>query len=237
MKEIIDIIKTIELDLPSINPTIIYNEGWMTRLLVYQSVKEGLIIGQLDFSKIRNWTSEALIGSPFIRAPHSREGYTHADLVLGDFTIDYSDRGEVIVKDDAQIFGIIEAKMGSNLSQGTKYAANYNQASRNIACIAHSTINCNCEIFFAIAAPKGRIQHHLIHSQIKMENVLDQINSRYGMYDEKFKDENKLNEVIERAKTCKSFILSYEEWIDNLEPSGRKVFEDFYSKSLKYNRL
>lgn len=30
--------------------------------------------------------------------------------------------------------------MGSNLSQGTKYALEYNQASRNLACIASQTI-------------------------------------------------------------------------------------------------
>jgi hypothetical protein len=32
---------------PNVNPTEIFNEGWMTRLLVYQSIKEKLIIDGL----------------------------------------------------------------------------------------------------------------------------------------------------------------------------------------------
>jgi len=31
MKSIVDIIKTIDTENPGINPTVIYNEGWMTR--------------------------------------------------------------------------------------------------------------------------------------------------------------------------------------------------------------
>ena len=62
---ILDIIKTIETSQPCVNPTVIYNEGWMSRLLMHQSIIEGLTLGNVDFSSNSNWTSEALISSPF----------------------------------------------------------------------------------------------------------------------------------------------------------------------------
>ena len=39
---------------------------------------------------------------------------------------------EIDINKDAKFFGIIDAKEGSNLSQGTTHAKNYNQASTNL---------------------------------------------------------------------------------------------------------
>ena len=104
-----------------INPTIIYNEGWMIRLLVIESMIEKLKINKVDFGLLarKNWSSEALITSPFVETKENREGYTHADIILGDFSVNYNERGDVKLNDSPDVLGIIEAKMGSNLSQGT----------------------------------------------------------------------------------------------------------------------
>jgi hypothetical protein len=37
-------------------------------------------------------------------------------MALGDFSVDYIKRGEIIIDEDARNFGIIEAKMGSDLT-------------------------------------------------------------------------------------------------------------------------
>lgn len=87
---------------PRLNPTAIYNEGWMTRLLVYRSIEQKLVFNRIDFGNLKNWTSEGLISSPFIKAEHYREGYTHADMALGDFSIKYEERGEITVEKDAR---------------------------------------------------------------------------------------------------------------------------------------
>ena len=50
--------------------------------------------------------------------------------------------------------------MGSKLSAGTKNAPNYNQASRNLACIAFNTLSSNYDIFFAVVAPEQKIEEH-----------------------------------------------------------------------------
>jgi len=94
MNAILKIIETISTDNPALNPTAIYNEGWMTRLLVHYSIKEKIVLHDIDFSKIRNNTSEALIDSPFVHASKYREGYTHADMVLGDFTVNFGLNGK-----------------------------------------------------------------------------------------------------------------------------------------------
>ena len=87
MQHLLDIITSIENDLPNINPTQIYNEGWMTRLLMKQSILEKTKLEKFDFGKFNNWTSEALISSPFLKAKKCKEGYTHADIAFGDFIV------------------------------------------------------------------------------------------------------------------------------------------------------
>jgi hypothetical protein len=74
MKEIFEIINSIDLKNPNINPTVIYNEGWMTRLLVYHSIKEKIKLGIIDFSQQVNRKSDAKIESPFLKAEKHREG-------------------------------------------------------------------------------------------------------------------------------------------------------------------
>lgn len=139
MNDIIEIIQSMDTDTIHLNPSEFYNEGWMIRLLVKKSIEKKICIGTINYADISNWTSEGLISSPFVSAPKYREGYTHSDIALGDFIIDYANRGEIIIKDNAKLFGIFEAKMKSNLSQRTTYAADYNQASRIIACILSNT--------------------------------------------------------------------------------------------------
>jgi hypothetical protein len=143
------------------NPTVIYNEGWMVRLLIYQSNWEGLTLTpNIRFGtkegEIKNWTSEALIDSPFmgkeLKDKKQNETHTHADVMLGDFSVCYSKNGAITVKPDAKILGIVEAKMGSGLSRGITNADNYNQASRSIACLSYNVIkeSKKCDIFFII---------------------------------------------------------------------------------------
>ncbi|KAA6325540.1 hypothetical protein EZS27_025267 [termite gut metagenome] len=163
-----------------INPTVIYNEGWITRLLVKQSIQENLILNNtIDFGKLSNWSSKALIKSPFVGIPQEPEGYTHADIILGDFQIDYANSGAISVCEEAKVLGIIEAKMGSNLSQGTTNATKYNQASRSICCLA-SQVPDECEIFFVVVAPQTTITRHNISQQVEPATIKPEIEDRFS---------------------------------------------------------
>jgi len=242
MNSILQIIKSINSSNPNINPTEIYNAGWMTRLLVYFSVQDKLTIKNIDFSEIKNWCSEAVISSPF--QPRKRgdklgEGFTHADMTIGDFKVDFSTSGEIKLDESAEKFGIIEAKMGSNLSQGTKNAPNYNQASRNLACIAEKILENNrCKTFFGVVAPRTQLKFHKLNEQTDKESMLLQITKRFEMYPEEFRLNKRMNEVLEIAKMTDVWVLSYEEWINSFTKNEtKKVLSDFYKKAKKWNKI
>ncbi len=238
MEAFIKIIQSVKSNHVNINPTEIYNEGWMTRLLVYYSIQEGIKLPFLDFSKVNNWTSEALISSPFVKASKYREGYTHADMVLGDFDVNYEKRGEVHVTPEPKVFGIIEAKMGSNLSSGTKHVSKYNQASRNIACIAHNTYKWDCDIFFAVVAPEKKIVDHKIESQIETKFIRQQIEDRYSLYNSDDDVLNNYKSIMKKVEQCRISTLSYEAWIDLFDTREVKShLQDFYCNALKWNRI
>ena len=219
-----------------INPTQIFNEGWMTRILVETSITEKIKINEdIDFSKIKFWTSEALIDSPFIPKKSKKiekgEGYTHADIILGDFIVDYQEKGKIEVNPDAKILGIIEAKMGSILSSGTSNAKKkYNQASRNICCLAHNAPG-ECEIFFIVVAPKTKIKK--IEEQIELKIIKDQVEKRFEI-----SNISKKQDIIDRISKCTVFAISFEDWIEKIHnPSDKKLLDDFYTLCKKYNRI
>ncbi|QZT38193.1 hypothetical protein K5X82_04645 [Halosquirtibacter xylanolyticus] len=218
---------------PFVNPTEVYNEGWLIRLLVYQSKKYNVVIdGLIDFSEINSWTSEGLISSPFIKVDVKREGYTHADMALGDFSINYGERGEIIVNDDAKVFGIIEAKLKSNLSQKTTHAPDYNQASRNFACVLKNANNKYCKTFFAVVAPQKRLDHYKIEAQINKDRMVKQIIERY-----KISNIPVDHDLISRAEQAIIKAFSYEDWIALLPIEVQETTNDFYRTCLKWNRL
>lgn len=235
-QDIIDIISSIDSNFPNVNPTQIYNEGWMTRLLVRQSMKEKTKLDGFDFGNISNWTSEALISSPFIKAYQKREGYTHADIAFGDFSIDYQNRGEVVIEKEAKLFGIIEAKMGSKLSKGTKHCSDYNQGSRNLACISSKTYDSTCEIFFIVVAPDQKLIK--IREQIDLQNMLRQIENRFLEYNDGFKSTQNMDLLFSKARQCKIMAWSYEDWIAAVEDPVAKVkLHSFYEETKKWNRI
>jgi len=217
----------------SINPTIIYNEGWIVRLLVIESMLEKISIKNIEFGKLANkkWSSEALIASPFVATKKNREGYTHADIILGDFDVNYNERGEVVLTDMPEILGIIEAKMGSNLSKGTTNATDYNQASRNVCCLAHTTQNSDCHTFFIIAAPQSTIDNYNFEEQIKQ--ISGQINERFELSEIPYS-----KEIEKKVGECEVSIISYEDWINELKNNEvKEVLIDFYNQCKKWNKI
>ena len=220
-----------------INPTIIYNEGWMIRLLVIESRIEGLKINEVDFGLLasKNWSSEALITSPFVETKENREGYTHADIILGDFNVNYNERGDVKLNDSPEVLGIIEAKMGSNLSQGTSNAKDiYNQASRSVCCLSYVTrIKPDCKLFFIVVAPQATIDKHEIERQVKRKNILKQIEKRFQHSKETY-----MPEIKNQVEKCKLVIISYKDWINKLSNSEvQTMLGGFHEKCLKFNKI
>jgi len=239
VQNILELIKSIETAKPNVNPTVIYNEGWMTRLLMHQSIIEGLELGVIDFTSISNWTSEALISSPFINAKNHREGYTHADIAIGDFDVDFSKRGKIDIQPKAILFGIIEAKMRSNLSKNTTHVPEYNQASRNLVCIASNTIDKpNCNIFFYVVAPQKKLKDHNIKAQIDLQVVKKQIENRFSIHTSESSILKEKSAILAKINNCDIQAISYETWISCIKDiTAQKSLQEFYDKAKKWNRI
>jgi len=104
-------------------PTELFNEGWMLRLVLDWLDRNRGIVHPLSFAPEARWYSEALLPSLFL--PQSRgdikaESFTHADGVIGHFSIASGERGDVKLLPGVKQFVVIEAKLGSTLSAGTK---------------------------------------------------------------------------------------------------------------------
>jgi len=235
----IEKIKALHKLAEKINPTIIYNEGWMVRLLVEESILTGIKVKDLDFSEMKNWTSESKISSPFEGADLKKDGKnetkTQADIVLGDFPdLKFGEKGgsEVKAEKNAKILGIIEAKMGSSLSTGIQKAKEYNQASRSICCLAHATKESpECEIFFAIVAPETKIKNPKSKFDEQIRNTETEIENRFMETGVPYTSEMK-----NKVKNCKKRIITFEEWINKIVDNDvKKELNEFYDKCIDYN--
>lgn len=227
----------------NINPTEIYNEGWMCRLLTYYSIQNELILNEnIKFKKEWNWCSEAHIKSPFeprIKGDTSGEGKTHADMALGDFDINYTRNGELYVKDNPEQFGIIEAKMNSGLSKGTRRVKDYNQAIRNIACIANST-NENTKTFFYVAMPKESKHIHEVKEFLDWGKNEVILRDRIDHFIKHGNNPNKIDwdNLINKASKVKTGIIFYHEWISKInENEINNELSEFLKECVFWNNV
>jgi hypothetical protein len=223
----------------NLSPTILYNEGWMIRILVAASIESGIKLPGVDFSCINYWYSEGLLSSPFLRSNNKlAEGYTHADMAIGNFEVGHDGKGDLKVIGKTGIFGVIEAKMGSPLARGTKNAPDYNQASRNLACIAFNTLYTNHKISFAVVAPAKKITKHRMKEKAGMDLMLKQIETRFNSYSGDEMVYSLRDSVLDRASTCICSVISYEDWIDLfIGTDTEKDLTVFYERCLEFNRI
>lgn len=119
------------------------------------------------FEPEAGWFSEALLFTPFrprTRGDQLGESVTHADGVIGHFEIGRSSRAGLHLTAVATQSIILEAKMFSGLSSGTTRAKGYDQAARNVACLAEAVrvsqrpVGAFRSLGFWVLAPESQIQ-------------------------------------------------------------------------------
>lgn len=119
-------------------PTELYSEGWMLRL-VLDAAMRGTPCLPFALAPGARWFSEARLASPFLprrRGDRLAEGFTHADAVVGHLDVAGVTTAGVMPSAGASQFVVLEAKMGSKLSPGTRYAPDYDQLARSVAALA-----------------------------------------------------------------------------------------------------
>ncbi len=148
----------------------LYNEGWLLRVTLALHFRG---ISCLPFTPAANakWYSEPLLYSHFharMRGDDRAESHTHADAVVGHITINKDTRRGLALSSDASQFIVVEAKLASLLQSRTRNAKGWDQAVRNVACMAETISRSDpprsCDEFdqlgFYVISPEDMIPKH-----------------------------------------------------------------------------
>ena len=160
----LNLISNIDFENPDFPPTILFNEGWLLRLIVDWFSKSGILDHPLSFPDDGHWFSEARLPSAFLprfRGDPLAESHTNADGVIGHFTIGTTGKTDLELTPKSTHFVVLEAKLYSGLSKGVTNAKYYDQAARSVATIAEILSRANRKptslsyVGFFVLAPKG----------------------------------------------------------------------------------
>jgi len=147
----------------------------------------------LAFTTTDRWYSEALLPSAFLsraRGDKLAESWTHADGVIGDFAIGANREGDLSLVKGASRILVTEAKMFSKLSSRVKNASYFNQAARNVACIAE--VICRAQVSpsslekigFFVIAPESQINDGVFAEHMAPESIRSIVTRRVSEYRE-----------------------------------------------------
>jgi hypothetical protein len=241
---------------PKFPPTILYNEGWLLRLVLDWYSHHPEVNSPLRFLPGSTWFSEALLPSAFLprnRGDRLAEGYTHADGAIGHMHVGGKEKAYLRLDKPAKQFIICEAKLFSKLSAGTTHAPDYDQAARNVGCLCEVIFRAkdryniikspdDLDIFgFFVLAPSSQIGEGEFEVQLDRKNIFQKIQNRAGKYEgEKGKLLGKwlhdwVKPVTERINLRS---LSWEEIIkeiEGLDEDSGKELQEFYKLCLVYN--
>jgi hypothetical protein len=228
-------------------PTTFYNEGWMMRLVIDWFARNKTNHFPLTVPQDSTWYSEALLLSTFLpryRGDKYSELWTHADGAIGHFEIGRSGDGDLSILSQAKHFVIVEAKMFSELAPGVKNANYYNQAARNVACIAEVLRKGNkkadelISLGFYVLAPKSQINKGVFKQQLKYEDIKKTVQRRIQEY--KVPKEDWWNNwFLPTIKKIEIQTVSWEDVIIKIKEtdiSSGQALNDFYNLCLKFNQ-
>jgi hypothetical protein len=250
MREVQKILESITAEGACIPGTLLYNEGWLLRLVLAAGSK-GADCLPFRFEPTARWFSEALLYSAFL--PRSRgdrlaESLTHADGVVGQFVFRAETKAGLGLEPGCSQFVVCEAKMFSGLSAGTKRAPVFDQAARNVGCMAETlrragqSMSLYKSLGFFVLAPESQIKTGVFSGQMNKEGIRDRLRHRIQMYDgqpkhielQKWLEEWALPLVDRMELSC----CSWESVIDRVSiahPEYGASLGEFYQLCLKYN--
>ena len=144
--------------------TLIFNEGWLLRLVLREWLagSGGSQLGFLPFPEGVAAYSEGQLYTPFRGGSH-REGNTHVDGIVGDFSITDT-KSRIELKSDLRYIAAFEAKLYAPLSADVTYAPGYDQVSRTAACLINSIL---------LAGAKADYSAHLVVVRAKDNRYID----------------------------------------------------------------
>jgi hypothetical protein len=139
---------------------------------------------------------------------------------------------------------VIEAKMFSKLSSGVKNASYYNQAARNVACIADVLRRVDkkpmelSSLGFYFLAPKSQIDDGIFEQQMTRKHIKETVERRIKEYDVS-KDDWRQNWFMPTIDNIDIQTVSWEEIITKIKEtdlSSWQALNNFYNLCLQFNR-
>jgi hypothetical protein len=241
-----ELISSFDAKNPNFRPTEIYNESWLVKLVMWQASTISYRDFPLSFLSGSTWFSEALLPTSF--KPRNRgdklgESRTNADGVIGHFLIGEKAKADFELKPDAEQFTVIEAKIGSPLAKGTSNVSYFDQAARNVACMAKAIARAKISpssfsrLDFIVLAPEDSLAKDTFRKQMERDSIHSKVRQRvseyYGASNDWYHD------YFEPTIDCIQLIsLSWEDaiqWIGKEKPNNANAVFDFYNRCLEFS--
>lgn len=234
-------------------PTELYNERWMLRLILDWFSIQPPSGHPLSFEKKARWYSEILLPSQFparFQKDPNAEVSTHADGVIGHFSIGRSEKNDIALRADATQFTIIAAKIFTKLTEGIKNFKSYDQAARTVACMAETLsigkrpINDFSRLDFFVIAPERQFKFETtFQTFLHKDSIRIKVQKRIKGYSDRADAETK-NRWFETwflpaLESVDIQCITWEDIISYIRANDRRngnALLEFYQKCLSLNQ-
>lgn len=249
-KNIVSLLDALDTSEATCPPTVLYNEGWLLRLVLLAAGR-GIRCLPFSFELGSRWFSEALLYSIFQarkRGDPFAESCTHADGVIGNFSFAANSKTGLTLLPDCRQFIVCEAKIYSGLSSGTTKAPGFDQAARNVACIAETLRLASRDpkllvsSGFYVLAPASQIELGRFAGEMTKDSIRNKVEARIKAYEPEY-IAARLQPWFERwfcplLETMQIRCISWESVLDAVRAQDADLGEglkEFYARCLRYN--
>jgi len=240
-----ELISSFDARNPNFRPTEIYNESWLVKMVMWQASTINDYDFPLGFLPESTWFSEALLPTAFksrYRGDKLAEARTNADGVIGHFLIGEKAKADIELTNKPSQFTVVEAKVGSPLSKGTSNAKYFDQAARNVACMAEVIARANLSpssfsrLDFIVLAPEYAINEDKFCKQMERDSIRSKVKQRVAEYDGALDSwyQDHFEPTLNCIQLCS---LSWEaaiQWIGREKVGEAEALSDFYNLCLKF---
>lgn len=228
-------------------PTVLFNENWLLRIVLDWFSEQPGADHPLGFLPGATCFSEALLPSAFLpryKGDPLAESWTHGDGVVGHFRIGIGGKGDLSLVPDAKQLVVLEGKIFSPLSSGTKNAPGFDQAARNVACIAEvlrrtgKPLQEMERLGFYVVAPESRIEAGVFGQRVTRASIRQKVERRVARYEGE-RDEWLSDWFAPTLDRIRIGCLSWESilvYIEQHNPRAGRATAGFYEACLQFNR-
>jgi hypothetical protein len=246
-----ELLRTAHGDERTFPATIFYNEGWLLRLAIDWFSRTKAPDHALSVSNGSRWFSEALLPSQFLgdrRGDPHAEGWTHADAVIGHVTIGSTALANVALVGGASQFVVVEAKLFSPLSKGVRNARYFDQAARNVCCMAQVLSQSSVRpdrfraLGFYVIAPSEQVGRNLFASEMSKSSIQSKVSQRISEFPSPRREEKARwyeEWFLPTLARIEIECLTWEDalnWINSRDETFGVGLSAFYTDCIRFNR-